>query len=467
MTKSISKHPPYLDSHGARTGGKLGVVVGVALIASGLVFNNWVIARIVSADGHIEVPAVRAFISIFDALALLFGVLIVKHPRYGKVALLCITPFVSLTLFSLLFFTVLEVFPSLIMYTKLNYAHYYALKSRFVADDELVFRNRPYSSFESRGFKGDQYQDSYGVDVNPIPYMATYDEYGFRNGPRPLSGWDVVVLGDSYVEYGHDNHDTFSERLGVLSGLRTRNLGTGSYGPFHYLTVLKRYGLEPKPKYVLFCFSETNDMADVRNYLRWKENGEGYGNYNLTGKNFLQRYIVALRDVLYTPLARILGGGDHSPGDFVTIKIGGSSIKAVLSYKNETRGPDELIKLNEWKIVKDLLEEFRAIAASNGIVPIVLFFPTKAHIYAEYTTTESDANWLAIRDQQITAIGNVETALRTVCQEVGIELISLSPAFEHAARQGQFLYYPFDSHWNSEGRQIAASVVAQRLSSIK
>ena len=300
------------------------------------------------------------------------------------------------------------------------------------------------------------------MSVTPLPYRAEYDEYGFRNGPMPKGGWDVVVLGDSYVEFGHDEEDTFTSRLGALSGLTIRNLGTGSYSPFHYLILLKRYGLTPRPRYALFCFSETNDIADIRNYLLWKNNGEGYGNFNLTNKNFIQRYLMAVKDVVYAPLARLIDG-DRPAGHLVTIGIGDSRIKAVFSYKNDIRNPDELLTLNEWKILRELLVEFKAIASANGIVPIILFFPTKAHIYAQYSTFDSDPNWMTIRDQQIAAKDNVETALRALGLQIGVELISLSPAFERAASEGRLLYYPFDSHWNSEGRQVAASVLAEIL----
>jgi SGNH hydrolase-like domain, acetyltransferase AlgX len=44
-----------------------------------------------------------------------------------------------------------------------------------------------------------------------------------------------------------------------------------------------------------------------------------------------------------------------------------------------------------------------------------------------------------------------------------MELIDLSPAFEAAASDGKMLYYPLDTHWNSEGREIAAGVVGTIL----
>ncbi len=462
---SMSVAVQTVDSHTARRTNRLGVAIGSAIIVSGLLLNEWTIASIASPDGKIELMPVRVGIWVVEALLISIGTLVIKYPACRKYVLKVGVSLTSLALCSVLVFSFLEMFPALIVDTKLDYAHYYALRSRFIADDELVFRNRPNSVFQGRLFRGNQYREKYGVNVPPIPYMAVYDEYGFRNGPQPRNGWDVAVLGDSNVEYGHDEDDTFSSKLGVLSGLTTRNLGTGSYSPIHYAAVFKRYGLTPRPKYVLFCFSEHNDIADIRDYIRWKANRDGYGNYNLTGRNFIQRYLMALKDVVYPPLASVLGGRpEDSAGDLVSINLGGSAVKAVITYKNDTRMPRELLEMDEWKTLRELLTEFKAIAADNNIVPFVLFFPTKAHIYAEYTTQESEPNWLQIRDQQIASKGNVETALHSLCREVGIEFVSVAPAFEQAAGEGKMLFYPFDSHWNSEGRQIAAQVVAEALS---
>ena len=461
---------PPVGPQSERASDKLGAAVGVALVACGLLFNEWVIAKIASSDGQIETTSIRTLILSLDGLLVLIGAFIFKYPHFGEVALRCIIPFLSLAVLSFVLFTVLELFPSLIKYLPLGHADYYAQKARFVPDEELVFRNRPFSRFEIRSFKGNQYRAFYGLDVKPIPYRAEYDEHGFRNGPMPQSGWDVVVLGDSNVEFGQDEFDTFTARLAILSGLSIRNLGTGSYSPFHYLNVLKRYGLTPRPSYVLFCFSETSDIADIGKYLRWKNApSSGYGNFNLTGKSFLERYVMALRDVLYPPVVWTLHGVSEEPpaGDLVTIKMGDLTTRAVFSYKNETRTPNELLMTNEWNILKELLRQFKTIAAENSIVPIVVFIPIKAHIYAEYTTSDDVSNWMKIRGQQIAAKDNTESALRSLCREIGLELISLSPAFGRAAGQGKFLYYPFDTHWNSEARQIAASILVERLSTIK
>ncbi|HJS81251.1 MAG TPA: hypothetical protein VJ742_00270 [Nitrososphaera sp.] len=464
LTTGLNSTMPPVGPQVERASDKLGAVVGFALVACGLVLNEWVIAKIVSPDGQIAVIPDRAILWSIDALLVLIGAFIVRHPPYGRVALLCIIPFLSLVACSFAIFAALEVFPALIVSMKLDYAPYYWMKSRWVPDDELVYRARPLSNFHMT-FKGDQFRDYFGVDVEPKPYSAVFDEYGFRNAAMSHGPWDVVVLGDSFVEFGHHEDDTFTSRLAVLSGMNVRNLGIGGHGPSQYVRVLKRYGLTPKPRFVLFCFFEGNDMNDVRNYQKWKKT-KVHPYAISTGKNFVQRYIIALKDVIYGPLALILGEHPNSsPSDVVTVKVGDSTIKTAFSYKNETRTPGELLTLDEWNILKELLVEFKSIAEENNIVPIVLFLPTKTHIYAEYSTAESETTWMTIRDQQIAVKNHVETAIQALCRETGIELISLTPTFERAAIQGEFLYYPFDTHWNSEGRQLAASLVAQRLGS--
>ena len=462
QTPGLDSMLPPVGPQGERASDKLGAVVGFALVACGLVFNEWVIAKIASPDGHIGDTSARAILWSIDALLVLIGAFIVRHPPYGRVVLLGIIPFLSLAACSFVIFAVLEVFPALVVSLRLDHVPYYWLKSRWLPDDELVYRNKPLSKFQIMSFKGDQYRDYFGVDVEPKPYSAMFDEYGFRNGAMPQGGWDVVVLGDSYIEFGHDEDDTFTSRLAVQSRMKVRNLGIGGHGPSQYVRVLKRYGLTPKPTFVLFCFFEGNDTNDIRDYLQWKDTK--VHPYSILTGNFVQRYIMALKEIMYDPLVSILERyPQSSPSNLVTIKVGDSTIKTVFSYKNETRTPGELLKLHEWNILKELLVELKSIAEENNIVPIVLFLPTKAHIYAEYSSSESETNWMTIRDQQIAAKDHVEVALQTLCREIGIEMISLSPAFDRAASQGTLLYYPFDSHWNAEGRRVAASVLAEAL----
>jgi hypothetical protein len=351
------------------------------------------------------------------------------------------------------------------------HVHYYALKSKYIGDDELVLRNRPSIRFETRLFKGDLYKDKYGVQVQPLSYRVAYDRDGFRNDPLSSVEADIVVLGDSYIEFGLDEYDTFSRRLEATSGLSTRNLATSYHGPFQYVSTLKRYGLSLKPKYALFCFFEGNDIEDISRYLAWKT-GKAYGHFNLTSKNFIQRYAIALSELFVVPLAEAAEKASRSPvekgqntlhPDLVALELGGTTITTVFSYKNDIRSADELLKTNEWNVLRYLLMEFKTICNENNIVPVVVFIPTKAHIYAEYSSLNSGHDWIQIRSQQIASRNNVETTMGMVCREIGMNLVSLSPVFKQFAKEGIFLYYPFDTHWDSQARQIAASFVAETL----
>jgi hypothetical protein len=92
-----------------------------------------------------------------------------------------------------------------------------------------------------------------------------------------------------------------------------------------------------------------------------------------------------------------------------------------------------------------------------------LYIPTALQVYAPYTTQASGGQWLAVRDRQIAVRHNTELAMKVVADESGVELISLTSVFEHAAEEGKMVYYALDAHWNAEGREIAARFVADVL----
>src|SRR5262249_38839912 len=99
--------------------------------------------------------------------------------------------------------------------------------------------------------------------------------------------------------------------------------------------------------------------------------------------------------------------------------------------------------------------------------PILLYVPAPTEIYAKYSTSESGANWLSMRQSFVTTSGSNEEASRKIAAEVGIAMISLRPAFEEAAREGKLVYYRLDVHWNDEGGKMPEKATAQALKSIK
>jgi PAS domain S-box-containing protein len=390
----------------------------------------------------------------------------------------------SVTVCAFIVFCIFEFFPSLIESFHLDtIAYYYGYKTNYIYDDKLVYREKPFINTVSHGFRGSHYSPLYGVDVPPVTVEYILDENGFRNTPGKQSA-DVAVLGDSYVVFGNNEADTFVGRLEKkLSGLTVVNLGASGYGPFQYLEVLKRYGVKYKPKYVLFGFFEGNDIYDVEGYLQWKEGRVKKDTslfYRVQQMSFIERYWelfakvgVSIRKemdfLIQLALYRMAEAGGYSEAihpDLASLDIGDNKNYRVLFIDRvNTRPAAEMLRTKEWQAFKAILNEFKQVCAENKIVPVIMYIPTPVHIYGQYSTKASGKNWLGVRDKQIAAKENTERAVQELAYELKIDFISLSPVFEGAAKEGKLLYMQLDSHWNSEGREIAADFVANALKS--
>ena len=133
----------------------------------------------------------------------------------------------------------------------------------------------------------------------------------------------------------------------------------------------------------------------------------------------------------------------------------------IFNYWDQHATSEQLLSREEWKTLRIVMAEFKAVALENEIVPIVVFIPTNAEVYGSLFSKHSGQRFLLkIRDQLQFEMNSAE-ALEAVAREQGIRLVNLLPHFKELARQGKVLYYPFDTHWNIAGRQAAAEVIAK------
>jgi len=387
----------------------------------------------------------------------------------------------SLALSSLVLFSLFELFPAAIRVFHLDaISLYYGYKASYIYDEELVYREKPFTHVVSHDFRGSHYSPLYSVDVQPVTTDYRLDENGFRNGVGKQAA-DMVVIGDSYVVFGDNEADTFPTRLEKkLPGLSVINLGTSGYGPNQYLHVLKRYVLRYKAKFSVFAFYEGNDLQNIEDYLKWqsrefKGKDEYQFVYRVPQMSFIERYWEALmeapafvrkqiesltRVVLYK-MAKAGGYLEEIHPDLALLTLGDNKrYKILFVDRVRTESPEDLSKTPAWRALTDILRDFRDTCAENRIAPIFIYVPAAAHIYGPYSSDASGKNWLAIREQQIAARENLETAVQRLVEELKIDYISLSPVFEAEAKKGKLLYMQLDSHWNSEGREIAARFVA-------
>jgi hypothetical protein len=236
-----------------------------------------------------------------------------------------------------------------------------------------------------------------------------------------------------------------------------------------------------QPEFALLGFYEGNDISDIRNYLRWKRGLPGPGMYAPQPSHFLLgRYwevlteiVASLRSATWVNVELVLnrfaqshGYGEAIHPDVAFLDLGsGRQYKALLYHLNDPQAPDEILQTQEWRELRKILLNFKDISLKNHIMPIIVYFPTAAHIYASYSTNQSGRNWRAIRDEQIAARSNMENAMERLSQQLHIDLISISPTFDRAAKEGKLLYHRLDTHWNSEGKEVAADFVAGTLKS--
>jgi len=379
-------------------------------------------------------------------------------------------------------FCLFEFFPYLLKPINLQGIRYYAQLAEYLADPTLVFVPRQTNKVVNAvDFRGDAYSPGFGVEVSPIDYHASYTDTGFRtNSSTPP--FEVLVIGDSYVEFGESDDSTLSELLKQESALSTLNLGRAWYGPPQYLEVFKRYGQGTKARYAILAFFSGNDAEDTRQYIRWQRGGEGgdYYSFVVGRSNFFIRYLHAFRDtyVAIRDWGKRQAKGRSEPSsmamanveipqeihpDVGMIRLNNHLVPMYFNYWNQHATSTELLEREEWKRIRAIIAEFKALAIQSMIVPIVVFIPTKLEVYGSLFDQHSGSRFLSKIHEQLQFEMNTSESLEAVCQEQRLQIVNLLPSFKALARHGENLYHSFDTHWNLTGRRVAAEVLAKSI----
>ncbi len=388
--------------------------------------------------------------------------------RFGRVLL--VAAFAVLVVF-LFLFSLFECFPSLVDAVNLQAIAYYGLQRELIADPALVFIPRKVDYVLQGTSVGDQYAAEYGVDVVPWTYVVTTNAEGFRpNSAGPP--YEIVLVGDSFLTAGEDDASTLSERLRAVSGRATFNLSRSWYGPYQYVELLKRYGFALRPQVALLGFYAGGDIEDIREYHRWRREHRYYFYADHTQRPFFVRYAIALADTgayLRETLAQRLArppqpvAPEEIHPQLGVIQVGAQAVPMVFGDWNPEGSAEQLLATAEWQALHALLTEFHDLCRAEGILPVLLYIPSKSQVYAEYATAHSGRQFVQAAARQHPIRTNMVAALTTLAQRVELPLINLLPAFEQQAAAGRLLYYPFDTHWNGEGIQAAAAFIWHEL----
>jgi hypothetical protein len=413
----------------------------------------------------------------FKALALMallmIGAAAIRRPSIAACGAVLL-PLLAVGLFALL-----EVNPALAYPLRLDAIEYYNLKNTLVPDRELVYRGKPLLDMrlvETADLR------SYGLrQVDSVSEWTT-DEDGFRNA-RGVPSCDVVLIGDGMLNSGHTLNDTFGARLErYLNGPTVVNFGTSGHGPFQYVRTFEVYGIKKRPAVAILAFSAGNDLHDVAKYLQWKTGSRRVlaGGYEVGISDSALKFRTvgsqlwkhAREETWHAAATGVFGALGGSPalrpmaGHLAMVRLQGAAFPMVFIDREDPRSPAEIESSDSWRRLTELVARFKAVSLQHDIFPVILFIPTAAHIYAEYSTPESGPEWLKVRDQQIAAKMNLETSVARLSHDLEIPFISLSPPFEAAAREGKALYDWFSVHFTPKGVDVAGAYVADRLKNL-
>lgn len=308
-------------------------------------------------------------------------------------------------------------------------------------------------------------------------HMIT-DANGFRNSPPEKAAYDIVTLGDSFTR-ASGVASPWPQKLAEHTGSDVLNLGDVGFGPQDELKVLQQYGLKKQPQWVIMAYFEGNDLYDVASYeqanpfilLRYgkyilRKGLEGWQERESDG---IQAAVVP---TYRYPIAITI---DHKELEMVFF----SSYISWLSLSRE-----EIEASQNYGLVKETILEVQRLSEANGAQFLLVYLPSKSHVYLPYLidpeTIEqvfidvpklelNDAGFIQFTSQTATPeltrqhMDDQAHLLADFATEHNIRFLDLTPTFQEEAGTGAELYYPFDTHWNQHGHDLAAETINEYI----
>ena len=280
-----------------------------------------------------------------------------------------------------------------------------------------------------------------------------YDSQGFRN-PTNCTDWEIVVVGDSFVELGHLPYDDlFTTRLGRLVNKTVKNLGASSTGALTHISYLKNFGQAKSTTDCMLVFFEGNDARDTLREARELEEFETTGERNYRELTRQTSFLRALNRAFLRQNAhkQLMLPNAYFRQDQAEIPV---TVRPYLLKSDLGLGTMEKA------VVVFAVREWANAARALQMRPWLLYMPCKRRaLHGQLRfTANTPADVIEWQPTDLPAF------MERLCKENGVSFVDLTPPLAKAARNGDLTYNAvFDSHLNALGCRIVAEVIAEHL----
>lgn len=322
-------------------------------------------------------------------------------------------------------------------------------------------------------------------DQDPIVarVLLEIDSNGFRNSAPVEYSYEVVVLGDSFA-IGKNVASPWPARLADYSGLAVLNLGQSAFGPQDEFNVLERYGLQEQPAWIVMAFFEGNDLHDAGAYERANPFiVTRLGNYILT--RAVEEWKVGQTNEVDRDDVRQLKDKAYQYPIPVELRAEDVQMAFFPPYVSWLSASREIIELSEnFRLVTESILSIDQLADEINAELLLVYIPSKPHVYLEYVSQAEilrrvfeDVNEVTLDGSGFLMLSADSVSPRDVylrsddqsqlmaklAEEESIAFLDLTQIFKAEAANGVELYYPFDTHWNQKGHDLAAQAIADRM----
>lgn len=329
-------------------------------------------------------------------------------------------------------------------------------------DPELIYVRKPRQKSRLKYIGGDLYGLRGAKPWRHYDRELATDAHGFRNS-TDFDTADVAVVGDSFVEGLHvEADDLMTTRLADLLGRSVANLGRTGYGPQQEAGVLKRHALPLMPAVCVWSFYEGNDLHDLHEYDEHQKNRRHIldarraespyaRSFVRNGLGFVQRDFIRPAPTKSADAHR--GMFTDRDGREIAFYFSSGIQFGVREPAFPRGGSDEL------KRVRAILAEARDRCRTDGVEFVVAFVPAKLRIYRDLCRFPADSPCLTWPSDDLP--DDVRRLVAGLGPDVGY--VDLTPALLAAARAGEIVYLPDDTHWAEAGHRVAAETLAPEL----